>query len=134
MMNKAESRKKFAEALSSFASASSLLTSAWYDLDPQDETVPIDGYPFSEDFHEMSLRISEWADKTVGKLGSMNAETVIGKKVRLIRTSDPYTRLRSGAVGTVNFVDDFHTMFVEWEDGSSLGLIQGEDSWEFVNE
>ncbi len=53
----------------------------------------------------------------------------VGDRVRLIHCSDPYTRIRSGTLGTVRFVDDMGTVHVKWDDGSSLGLIEGEDSW-----
>lgn len=58
---------------------------------------------------------------------------LIGKRVRLIRTSDPYTTLESGALGLVSWVDDIGTVFVDWDCGSSLGLIRGEDSWEYLH-
>lgn len=53
-----------------------------------------------------------------------------GQRVRLIATSDPYTTLRPGVLGTVAFVDDLGTVHVDWDTGSNLGLIPGEDSWE----
>ena len=52
---------------------------------------------------------------------------LIGKRVRLDFTSDPYTDLKPGAEGTVDFVDDTGTVFVKWDSGSSLGLVPGED-------
>jgi hypothetical protein len=57
---------------------------------------------------------------------------MIGKRVRLIYTSDIYTRLRPGTLGTINFVDDLGTTHVKWDDGSSLGMVDGEDRWEFA--
>ncbi len=53
-----------------------------------------------------------------------------GQRVRLIATSDPYTTLRPGVLGIVAFVDDLGTVHVDWDTGSNLGLIPGEDSWE----
>jgi len=58
--------------------------------------------------------------------------TLIGRRVRLIRTTDPYTDLRMGDEGTINFVDDLGTVHVRWDNGSSLGLVPREDSWELV--
>ena len=49
-------------------------------------------------------------------------EALIGKRVRLKFTNDPYTDLRQGDEGTVNFIDDYGTVFVKWDSGSSLGL------------
>ena len=58
---------------------------------------------------------------------------LIGKRVRLVRTSDPYTDLKSGDEGIVDFIDDIGTVFVKWDNGSGLGLVQGEDSYWVVS-
>lgn len=50
-----------------------------------------------------------------------------GDRVALIHTADPYTRLQPGTLGTVRLVDDAGTIHVKWDDGSSLGMIPGED-------
>lgn len=55
------------------------------------------------------------------------------QRVRLIRTNDPYTDLRYGDTGTVVFVDDFGTVHIKWDNGSSLGLIREDgDVWEYL--
>jgi hypothetical protein len=61
----------------------------------------------------------------------MNTTVTINKgdRVRLIRTSDAYTRLLSGDQGTVRRIDDAGTVHVNWDSGSRLGLVPGEDSW-----
>ncbi|MEQ6896271.1 DUF4314 domain-containing protein [Microbacterium sp. KR10-403] len=56
----------------------------------------------------------------------------VGSRVRLIQTSDPHTRLQPGEEGTVAFIDSLGTFFIDWENGSSLGLIPGEDSFEAI--
>lgn len=53
-------------------------------------------------------------------------DRLIGKRVRLQYTNDPYTELRQGDEGVVNFIDDYGTVFVKWDKGSSLGLITSE--------
>lgn len=58
---------------------------------------------------------------------------MIGKRVRLVRTTDPYTELRPGDLGTVDHIDGTGTMFVKWDNGSRLGLIADEDEWEVVD-
>ena len=50
-----------------------------------------------------------------------------GCRVELVYMEDPYTTLRSGAKGTVSLVDDIGTIFVDWEDGSHLGVAYGVD-------
>jgi len=60
---------------------------------------------------------------------SATTSPLVGKRIRLEHCSDPYTRLRPGLEGTVSFVDDPGTVHVKWDDGSTLGLIPGEDRW-----
>ncbi len=50
-----------------------------------------------------------------------------GTRVRLFFTSDPYTKLREGSEGTVDHVDDIGTIHVNWDDGSTLGMVFPED-------
>jgi Domain of unknown function (DUF4314) len=53
-----------------------------------------------------------------------------GDRVLLRSTTDSHTALRRGATGTVILVDDFGTVHVDWDDGSNLGLVPGEDTWD----
>jgi len=62
------------------------------------------------------------------------SQLMVGRRVRLIYTDDPYTNLRSGDEGTVDFVDDAGTVFVKWDSGSSLGLIAGVDRWTYIRD
>ena len=57
-----------------------------------------------------------------------------GTRVMLIRMSDPYTNLRQGDRGTVNLVDDIGTIHVNWDCGSSLGVVFGEDECRRIEE
>ncbi|MGI6121350.1 MAG: DUF4314 domain-containing protein [Saccharofermentanales bacterium] len=50
-----------------------------------------------------------------------------GTRVELIRMNDPYSKLKPGDQGTVTFVDDIGTVFVDWDRGSGLGAAYGED-------
>lgn len=59
---------------------------------------------------------------------------LIGRRVRLLDTSDPYTRLVPGATGTVRVVDALGTLHVQWDNGSTLGLVPGEDTFELLPE
>ena len=54
-------------------------------------------------------------------------DRIKGKRIELISTSDPYTNLRPGDRGTIDFVDDMGTIHVTWDNGSTLGLVPGED-------
>lgn len=50
-----------------------------------------------------------------------------GTRVELVSMNDPYVKLIPGAQGTVQFVDDIGTVFVNWDCGSGLGAAYGED-------
>lgn len=43
--------------------------------------------------------------------------------------SDSYAPVPSGTRGTVKFVDSMGTIFPEWDNGRSLGVVPGEDSF-----
>ena len=66
-------------------------------------------------------------------LDNKSERTLIGRRVVLVKTTDEYTNLVPGAEGTVIYVDDLDTVFVHWDDGSSLGLIPGEDNWTYLS-
>jgi hypothetical protein len=57
-----------------------------------------------------------------------------GTRVMLIRMSDPYTNLRQGDGGTVICVDDIGSIHVNWDRGSTLGVVFGEDYVEKIEE
>ena len=57
-----------------------------------------------------------------------------GTRVMLIRMEDSYTTLRKGNKGTVISVDDIGTIHVQWDCGSSLGIVFGEDECEKIEE
>jgi len=65
-------------------------------------------------------------------------EKLIGKRIKLLHTSDPYTKLKPGDIGTVIDVHTvrlpkpFTQIWVKWDSGSNLALIAGEDSYEVV--
>lgn len=57
-------------------------------------------------------------------------EDLAPRRVRLIHTSDPHTKLRPGAEGTVVNVDYTGTTHVRWDDGGTLGLLPRHDVWD----
>jgi hypothetical protein len=50
-----------------------------------------------------------------------------GYRVELISMNDPYTTLKQGDCGTVDFVDDAAGIHINWDNGSTLAAIYGED-------
>lgn len=57
---------------------------------------------------------------------------LVGKRVRLVYHTDQFSRLKEGTEGTVRFVDGMGTVFVKWDDGSSLGMIPGADFFDVI--
>ena len=62
--------------------------------------------------------------KTVERVRKMYPE---GTRVELIHMDDPYSHLKPGDKGSVRLVDDTATVFVDWDFGSGLGVVYGED-------
>ena len=56
----------------------------------------------------------------------------VGTKVKLIEMADVQAP-PEGTIGEVDYIDDIGTIHVKWSNGSSLGLIIGEDKFEIIN-
>ncbi|MGN1126547.1 MAG: DUF4314 domain-containing protein, partial [Ruminococcus sp.] len=52
-----------------------------------------------------------------------------GTRIELISMKDPYAPVPAGTRGTVKFVDSIGTIFPEWDNGRTLGIVPGEDSF-----
>jgi hypothetical protein len=61
-------------------------------------------------------------------LERLRKQYLSGTRVELVRMNDPYSKLKPGDRGTVVFVDDTGTIFCDWDCGSSLGAVYGEDA------
>jgi len=62
----------------------------------------------------------------------LRKDEIVGKRVCLISTSDPYTNIVPSDTGVVDHVDDAGTIHVNWTNGSRLGLIPGIDFFEVL--
>lgn len=58
-------------------------------------------------------------------------------RIRLVYTSDPHTDLRPGDEGLVIHEPDprsqYDTYWVKWDNGSTLGMVPGEDRFERIS-
>lgn len=52
-----------------------------------------------------------------------------GTRIELLYMEDPFSPVPSGAKGTVNHVDSMGTIHMRWDNGRTLGLIPGVDSF-----
>lgn len=59
---------------------------------------------------------------------SIRREYPQGTRVELVSMNDPYTTLKPGDKGTVSIVDSLGTVFVDWDNGSGLGVAYGEQT------
>ncbi|HPE95893.1 MAG TPA: DUF4314 domain-containing protein [Bacillota bacterium] len=53
----------------------------------------------------------------------------VGTRIELINMNDPYSPVEPGTRGTVAYVDDIGQIGMKWDNGRSLSLIPGEDSF-----
>ena len=56
-----------------------------------------------------------------------------GTRIRLLSMDDPYAPISPGAEGTVDFVDDIGTLHCIFDNGRTLGIIPGEDSFSVLS-
>ena len=56
-----------------------------------------------------------------------------GTRIKINEMNDPYHPVPSGTLGTVDRVDDAGTIHMTWDNGQSLGLIDGEDDFTVVH-
>lgn len=55
----------------------------------------------------------------------------VGTKIKLIEMNDSQAP-PNGTIGIVDYIDDAGTIHMKWDNGSSLGLIVGEDKFEII--
>ena len=65
--------------------------------------------------------------------------TLAGRRIRLTYTTDSYTKLKEGDLGTVKWerLDDLwgdDIISVNWDSGSTLSLIRGRDAFTILPE
>ena len=65
-------------------------------------------------------------------LERLRKEYPSGTRVELIRLDDPYRKIPSGTIGTVEFVDDAGQLHTVWDGHGSLAMIYGVDEWRKV--
>ena len=53
----------------------------------------------------------------------------VGTRIELINMNDPYSPVEPGTRGTVAYVDDIGQIGMKWDNGRSLSLVPGEDSF-----
>lgn len=72
--------------------------------------------------------------KYIGISESFEDNELTGKRVRIVRLEDPYTRLKPGDEGTVRGVDDMGHVLMSWDNGESLSMIPELDEFDVIDE
>jgi len=63
----------------------------------------------------------------------MNVKAKVGDKVELIHTDDGMTKLQKGSKGIVEKIEeDQDLIWVKWDNGEKLALLQGVDKFKVV--
>jgi hypothetical protein len=70
--------------------------------------------------------------KSLLQYWDLRKEEIIGKQIRLVSTTDAHTIVKPNDYGVVSHVDDAGTIFINWDNGSMLGLIPGIDFFEVL--
>lgn len=57
-----------------------------------------------------------------------------GTRIRLNHMDDPFAPVPDGTVGEVQYIDDAGNIHMIWQNGRTLSLIEGADSFTIIKE
>ena len=69
-------------------------------------------------------------DKVLSVYRKQNIE-YRGKRIKCVEMKDEHP-VPSGTLGTIKGVDDIGTIHIDWDNGSSLGIVPSEDRYELL--
>lgn len=77
--------------------------------------------------------MSSFKPLTPSQMEAREKRFPVGARVELISMDDPYNKtLTEGSKGTITRVDPFGDLEVDWDNGSTLKLIVGEDQFKVI--
>ncbi len=68
------------------------------------------------------------------RVARMRSQYPPGTRILLSKMHDPYSPVPPGTMGTVDMVDDACNLLMTWDNGRTLSLIPGEDSFSIVEQ
>ena len=68
------------------------------------------------------------------QLQALHERYPTGTKIRLNHMDDPYAPIPDGTVGEVQYIDDGGNIHMIWQNGRTLSLIEGTDSFTIIKE
>ena len=68
------------------------------------------------------------------QVARIKAQYPSGTRIRLDHMDDPYAPIPAGTEGVVQAVDDAGQLMMKWDNGRSLSLIPGEDSFSIIQQ
>lgn len=63
---------------------------------------------------------------------SIRKEYKPGQRIKLLHMEDPYDPVPSGTEGEISAIDDAGQLHMKWDNGRSLALVPGVDSFVLI--
>ena len=77
---------------------------------------------------QMRLAFDDYQKQSHFIIEKLKKDYPFGTRIKLLKMDDIQAP-PAGTFGTINFIDDIGQIHVSWDNGSSLALISGEDTF-----
>ena len=77
---------------------------------------------------------SQGRNYTLEEVEYIKQKYIVGTKVKLIKLYDLLSTIPTGTEGVIDRIDDQGTLHINWNNGSTLGLVIGTDEFEVIGE